>query len=88
MSVCLEEGAVVLDKPFDFPVIEISPRSLQEGTQFTGATSCFEGCRAAEVPGHGELIEDEKGSTDQSPKAEIPARMNTFVTLDLAFGKS
>lgn len=29
MSVCLEEGAVVLDKPFDFSVIEILQRSLQ-----------------------------------------------------------
>ena len=38
--------------------------------------------------GHWELIEDEKRSTDQIPKAEIPARMNSFVTLDLAFEES
>lgn len=38
--------------------------------------------------GHWELIEDEECSTDQIPKAEIPARMNAFVISDLAFEKS
>lgn len=38
--------------------------------------------------GHWELIEDEKWSTDQTQKAEIPARTNAFVILGLAFEKS
>lgn len=35
-----------------------------------------------------ELIEAEKSSTEQIPKAEIPARMNAFVIPDLAWEKS
>lgn len=38
--------------------------------------------------GHWELIEEEKCSTDQTQKAEIPASMNAFGILGLAFEKS
>lgn len=67
MSACLEEGAVGLDKPLDFSLIEISQRFSPANKPFAEAMERSEDWRVAEVPGHRELTEDENWSTDQSP---------------------
>lgn len=89
MSVCLEEGAVVLDNPFDFSVIEFLSISKEPtGHTIHRGNWLLWRLESSGGAGHWELIEDEKCSTDQILRAEIPARMNALVVLDLAFEES